>query len=196
MDRRRCVSVLVKNVVFNSRIHTCGAPYDKTRLIFLVCESVVGDDPIMRNRILRSRMLSRVIPNRTIHLNAVGQVVINEIVRDRERGAIPVNAVILGTSTSGTRKASVVVDLIAVDQDPGAIPEYTLAGGIMVNPIAPNREIMGIVELNPIVAIAYLKSLNCDPTHRIPNTGVVLNKNHLSFRLVDTVNDRERARSV
>lgn len=100
-------------------------------------------------------------------MNAVGEVVVDQIVRNRVGRSARVNTVILITlrRRRGTGcEAPVVTNDIAIDENSGAGRQNALATNtIIMNPIPPNRQIMAAVNLHPIPAIADLKALNRDP---------------------------------
>jgi hypothetical protein len=66
----------------------------------------------------------------------------------------------------------------------------------MVNPIASNRDIMGVEELDSIIAVPYFKSLNRDPADWIFRRARSAKKNPMELSLVDTFNDWELTRLV
>ena len=185
-------AVFIENVVLDSRRVTFRAPQDDGAPIDLVRDDVVGDYPITRECELRSRIRGRVVTFRPVHLNTEAQVVVKEIIRNREGRAVCVDAMVRGACT--TTKVPIVVDLVSINQNPGTIPDNPKI--IMVNPIPPNCEIMAVVYLHTLGPIPQLKPLNRDPADRLPITSFVLNKNAMKLALVDKVNNRELARNV
>ena len=77
-------AVLIENIILNPRIRAFRTPYDDATSVILIGQGVVGNDPIRRTRKSRTRMPLRAVKRGAgpVLLNAVGQVVINEIVRD------------------------------------------------------------------------------------------------------------------
>lgn len=168
----------------------------------MVRKGVVGDDPILRTSKLRCWTGRGAIRGtaRPILGNAIADVVVNEIVRDRVRRSVCVDAVVVKTQvcrpSRACSKSPIMVDPVPIKQDPGATNPENPLKSIMMNPIPPNVGVVQIIILNPLVTIPYLKSLNRDPADLILITSGKLNKNPMTFRLVDEVNDRELARSV
>lgn len=132
-----------------------------------------------------------VVTDSPVHLNPRGNVVVKEIVSDRHRRTVEVNAVI-SVAIASASEVAVVIKSIAIEPNSGPIPIDTMS--IVVNPVPPNREIVAVVDLYSLITIPYLKSLDRNPAN--PSIHTRLHNKPMIFVLVDKVNDRERARGV
>lgn len=97
---------------------------------------------------------------------------------------------------AGGATGAIVIDPIAIENNPGAIPNNPLFPAVM-NPVPTNRNIVPIVDLDAIVPIPYVKPFDRDPAYCIPITSIVLNKNlMIRSSSADKLNDRKLARNV
>ena len=69
-----------------------------------------------------------------------------------------------------------MIDPVPVDHRLGAVPKNRMRK-IMMNPISPKGKILAVDYFDANVSIAYLKSLNRDPSNRLCSVTVVLNTN-------------------
>ncbi len=185
--------VLVHDVVDDLAVGRRPLPQNNRTTVVVIGDCIIGDKKVVRAAIagiceyfiiLVTTALRAMYV--TSHLNAEGAAIVNQIVRDDIISSRQIHAVGLiadGGSNFGqsprcaTFKISVVIDDIAVKEHPFAVAEYPLADRMM-DPVAAEDHIMGVVEFQAVPRMAYFKPFNRDPADGYLLPGVQLHSTH------------------